>query len=467
MSNPPIQTSDELEIAEAQNSLFELLYDFAARGMSTRAGQFVYRRVDNLLSKMEKTARWSVPQTPAIDDGSGKLSISAPPLVRPLPWILFLPALIALRLVRVALSLLALMVGRQPVYPSTVVTFLQTRRRKLRALKYRGQKLDRISSIERQVEGKLRTTWLSRIILPLRTAVPSAEVHHHQHHHHHEPAKKRNAAERDAEDSDDSSEEGSVLELLDKYADKAGDSSFNVEDASQESSSDSYISENEEPTIAEKSPLPVQPDRQITNDTSELKEMGAVSKQSVGEHKKSQDTKESVGSEKATDPTQTEKHNKVEKSNKSDRVEKDTFTNGNEATSGTLADGFVENGSTEVSKHEEAKNVYGSSRSKSAGNLEKEQALNCSSNSSKSVPILSSPENENNENRPMNANVLPTKEQLDYVVKEDDSKSLKSAHVSLTDVKTNMPQKTKQHHSQQANGNVGKKNRNRPSHNYY
>lgn len=253
MSNPRAQTSDELETVEAQNSLFELLYDCSARAVTTQPGQFVYRRIDCLLSIVEKTARWSLPQPascqPANDDPN-KIHISAPPLIRPLPWLLFLPALIALRLVRVVLSFLALMLGKPPVYPVTVVSFLQNKRRKLRALKYRGQRLNRINRTESQEKEDPLPTWLSRVILPIRTVVSTRtstkhstqEANHNQHQQH--VAKKRNAEERDYDDSDDSFDDADCLELLEKYANVAGDSSFNAEEASDESS-DTSLSETD------------------------------------------------------------------------------------------------------------------------------------------------------------------------------------------------------------------------------
>ncbi|XP_058831438.1 uncharacterized protein LOC131690015 [Topomyia yanbarensis] len=258
MNNPQAQTSDELETVEAQNSLFDLLYDCSARAVTTRLGQFVYRRVDGLLSTAEKTARWSLPQqiAPSAEDDPGK--ISAPPLIRPLPWILFLPALIGLRLARIALSFLALMVGKPPVSPATVVCFLQNKRRKLRALKYRGQRLNRISRAESSCSGESRSTWLNRVTLPLRSVVsartakpsskPAADYRQHQKH----VAQKRNAEQRDDGDSDDSFN-AHCMELLEKYANAAGDSSYNAEEASSESS-DSSISERENSISEEEAP---------------------------------------------------------------------------------------------------------------------------------------------------------------------------------------------------------------------
>lgn len=172
-----------------------------------------------------------------------------------------------------------------------MVTFLQNRRRKLRALKYRGLKLQRMQRAEKEseqeTEDQLANTWLRRITLPLRYIIclravrPGTTVrdgqfsdnsaakiellvlqiyqrehhHHHHHRHHHQrpseqlgeladgPAtggsqraeprdrsatKKRNSHERDADDSESSFEEASVNELLEKYASAEADSSFHV-----------------------------------------------------------------------------------------------------------------------------------------------------------------------------------------------------------------------------------------------
>lgn len=272
------------EIAEAKNPLIDLLYDYTAQAMTTRVGNYVYHRFDTCLSVVEKTAKWSLPQSPPpSEEDTSKVNISPPPLIRPLPWIMFLPALIALRLIRASLSLVALMIGKQPVYPENMVAFLQSRRRKLRALKYRGQKIQRMRRAEKESEGKpealVAKSWLEKITLPLRYMIclravrPGSSVQGHQfsqnygvkiqlivlqihqkehhHHHHHRQGqsrdsnneaankdgakprdesarrRKRNAHERDADDSE-SSVDATVQELLEKYADEEGDSSFHV-----------------------------------------------------------------------------------------------------------------------------------------------------------------------------------------------------------------------------------------------
>uniref|UniRef100_A0A182NHJ7 Uncharacterized protein n=1 Tax=Anopheles dirus TaxID=7168 RepID=A0A182NHJ7_9DIPT len=281
-----ISTADEQEIAEARGTTTvpDMLYDVAARAATTSVGQFVYKRVDNLLWTVEKTARWSLPQAPPSatattpkapvatgeesEDVAGTGNIAGPPLIRPLPWLLFLPALIALRVVRSALSVGARVIGRGPVLPAAIVGFLQNKRRKLRALKYRGQRLQRIAKIEREADQR-QPTWLQRIILPLRlvmctrssrTIDVSSDVAHAVVFRKDRPAsagkrravsKKRNLNQREAESDDeevasaeDSFEDAGCNELLIKYASEE-DSSFNVENASSASSdaSDSSISD--------------------------------------------------------------------------------------------------------------------------------------------------------------------------------------------------------------------------------
>lgn len=255
MSNPNSPSKDELEVAEAKNPLFDLVYDYAAEALTSRIGNFVYQGLDSILSTVEKTAKWSLPPK----QSTGKTTISAPPLVRPLPWVLFLPALLALRLLRYFLSIVALLMGHQPVYPVTMVSYLQNKRRKLRAFKYRGLRLQRIRQAEmeskKEDEQRLSNSWFRRITSPLRyivclramRPVPSirARDHHDCRYRRNEqsaemadePAPngpheqcmlshKRNAHERDFDDSENSLDEESVDQLLEKYAHLEGDSSY-------------------------------------------------------------------------------------------------------------------------------------------------------------------------------------------------------------------------------------------------
>lgn len=402
-----ITTADEQEIAEARGTTVpDMLYDVVARAATTSVGQFIYKRIDNLLWTIEKTARWSLPQpspaaqsfkTSAADESEDIGSnISGPPLIRPLPWLLFLPALIALRMVRSALSIGARFVGRGPVLPSTVVGFLQNKRRKLRALKYRGQRLQRIAKVEQEADPK-QVTWLQRIILPLRMVIctrpygtidANSDVAHAVIFRKDRPAgagqkrvvsKKRNLNQREAESAEeeasdeDSFEDAGCKELLDKYAHEE-DSSFNVEDASS-ASSDAI-----DTSLSETDPSPKKPTLETDNisrqqQLSQPKQNGGQQPSSKADTLKrsSSENKNGHESQPPAPKTSTQK----------------TINAGNRSKS--AAD--LENGNAQSSH--------------TAGSDGKNAATaNMSSNTtpSKSIPNLSSSP-ENNENKPINQNV--------------------------------------------------------------
>ncbi|XP_016991512.1 RNA polymerase II degradation factor 1 isoform X2 [Drosophila rhopaloa] len=125
---------DEDEVSELQKSrsFYDRVREQAERFASTQIGQFVIERADRALVMIEDTAKWSLPQEK-----------SAAPLERPLPWGPFLLLIILLRLTRIWLSVGALMIGNGPVSPSDMVYFIQTRRRKLRAVRTHGLKVMR------------------------------------------------------------------------------------------------------------------------------------------------------------------------------------------------------------------------------------------------------------------------------------------------------------------------------------
>ncbi|XP_052841400.1 uncharacterized protein LOC128255726 isoform X10 [Drosophila gunungcola] len=125
---------DEDEVSELQKtrSFYDRVREQAERFASTKIGQFVIERADRALVMIEDTAKWSLPQEK-----------SGTPLERPLPWGPFLLLIILLRLTRIWLSLGALMTGNGPISPSDMVYFIQTRRRKLRAIRAHGQKVIR------------------------------------------------------------------------------------------------------------------------------------------------------------------------------------------------------------------------------------------------------------------------------------------------------------------------------------
>ncbi|KAH8254663.1 hypothetical protein KR032_011551 [Drosophila birchii] len=153
---------DEDEVSELQKSrsFYDRVREHAERFASTRIGQFVIERADRALVMIEDTAKWSLPQEK-----------SATPLARPLPWGPFLMLIILLRLTRIWLSVGALMIGNGPISPSDMVYFIQTRRRKLRAIRVHGLKVMRqrqqevsygsSSASGRGLTHKL-TQWLSK-----------------------------------------------------------------------------------------------------------------------------------------------------------------------------------------------------------------------------------------------------------------------------------------------------------------
>ncbi|XP_043645512.1 uncharacterized protein LOC122614872 isoform X2 [Drosophila teissieri] len=125
---------DEEEVIELHRSrsFYDRVREQAERFASTRIGQFVIERADKALAMIEDTAKWSLPQEK-----------SAVPLERPLPWAAFLMLIVLLRLTRIWLSVGALMIGNGPISPTDMVYFIQTRRRKLRAIRVHGLKVMR------------------------------------------------------------------------------------------------------------------------------------------------------------------------------------------------------------------------------------------------------------------------------------------------------------------------------------
>ncbi|XP_016958649.1 uncharacterized protein LOC108030317 isoform X4 [Drosophila biarmipes] len=149
---------DEEEVSELTKSrnFYDRVREQAERFASTRIGQFVIERADRALAMIEDTAKWSLP-----------LEKSAAPLERPLPWAPFLMLIILLRITRIWLSVGALMIGNGPISPSDMVYFIQTRRRKLRAIRVHGLRVMRHRQQEvsygsgKGLSQKL-TQWFSR-----------------------------------------------------------------------------------------------------------------------------------------------------------------------------------------------------------------------------------------------------------------------------------------------------------------
>ncbi|XP_030378195.1 uncharacterized protein LOC115626833 isoform X3 [Scaptodrosophila lebanonensis] len=160
----PHMNDDEDEVRDLQKQqprsggIYDKVRRQAERFASTWLGQYVIERADRALKMIEDTAKWSLPR-----DENACLP------ERPLPWTLFLWMILVLRLTRIWLSLGALMIGNGPVSPSDVIYFIQTRRRKLRAIRVHGLKVMR----QRQQEAAMGSStnysqkfafWWSRAI---------------------------------------------------------------------------------------------------------------------------------------------------------------------------------------------------------------------------------------------------------------------------------------------------------------
>ncbi|OAD58025.1 hypothetical protein WN48_00817 [Eufriesea mexicana] len=112
----------------------------------TSVGQTLFKLIDSFLWVVEKSAQWSLPSQESTAEENGKV-FGKIELVRPLPWILFLPGLVILRIIRGGLNVGAFILGYPQIQPSTVVKFVQKHRRRLRALNLKAVKSARRKSL--------------------------------------------------------------------------------------------------------------------------------------------------------------------------------------------------------------------------------------------------------------------------------------------------------------------------------
>ncbi|XP_065367321.1 myb-like protein V isoform X2 [Calliphora vicina] len=155
---------EEIDIAQ-QKTFSDRITQAMEKFASNRMGQWMIERTDRVLKVLEDTAKWSLPQ----DDTELQLE-------RPLPWIFFLTLIVWLRVFRIWLSVGSYIVGSQPVTPHTMVYYMQTKRRRLRAIRVQGLKSIRYREIETTVMhsssnnvtfmGKLRKLFSSAICKP-------------------------------------------------------------------------------------------------------------------------------------------------------------------------------------------------------------------------------------------------------------------------------------------------------------
>ncbi|XP_053972888.1 uncharacterized protein LOC128873367 isoform X3 [Hylaeus volcanicus] len=192
----------------------------------TTLGQMLFKLVDSFLWVVEKSTQWSLPAQEINAEENGKV-FGKIELVRPLPWILFLPGLVILRIVRVALNAGAFVLRYPRIEPSGMVKFLQKSRRRLRALNIKA-----IKSARRKMGNKVATP-------DEKSTTESAGSPMHT-----EAKRKFSQVSSDEESSDESDNE-TLLAKLDRFAleDSTDDPDFDPANCSTESSTSN--SENE------------------------------------------------------------------------------------------------------------------------------------------------------------------------------------------------------------------------------
>ncbi|KAL6255398.1 hypothetical protein P5V15_013733 [Pogonomyrmex californicus] len=133
--------------------------------VQSRLGQALLKFADNFLWIVEKCTEWSLPRQENVGDENQK-ALGKPELVRPLPWLLFLPSLVMLRLIRLTLNIGAFVFGYSNITPSEMIKFVQLSRRYLNTVKNEGMKeryesKDKISSINEAKKALIRSIRLT------------------------------------------------------------------------------------------------------------------------------------------------------------------------------------------------------------------------------------------------------------------------------------------------------------------
>ncbi|XP_016916535.2 dentin sialophosphoprotein-like isoform X2 [Apis cerana] len=108
----------------------------------TSIGQALFKFIDSFLWVVEKSTQWSLPAHEIAAEENGKV-FGRIELVRPLPWLFFLPGLVILRIIRCGLNLGAFILGYPQIRPSGMVKFVQKTRRRLRAINVKAIKARR------------------------------------------------------------------------------------------------------------------------------------------------------------------------------------------------------------------------------------------------------------------------------------------------------------------------------------
>ncbi|KNC32834.1 hypothetical protein FF38_01724 [Lucilia cuprina] len=229
---------EEIEISQ-KKTMYDRITDVMEKFASTRVGQMMIEKTDRVLKVVEDTAKWSLPQ----DDNEIKLE-------RPLPWIFFLTLIVWLRVFRIWLSVASYIVGAQPVTPHTIVYYMQTKRRRLRAIRVQGLKSIRSREIETTVMyssnknvtfmGKLRKLFDSAICKPgQHREVPARRIFAQDGKGSKEPATERSSKRPRDEEVDQNL---TVDEMLEKYANEDSDNDSDYVPKEDEENDDSSTS---------------------------------------------------------------------------------------------------------------------------------------------------------------------------------------------------------------------------------
>ncbi|XP_046753414.1 uncharacterized protein LOC124416420 isoform X6 [Diprion similis] len=119
--------------------LGEIVVAGAEAAAQISVGQGILRVTDRLLWVVEKSAQWSLPIQEVSSEENGK-AFGPIELVRPLPWIFFLPSLIMLRVFRLSVNVGAIVLGYPKLQATGMVKIIQKGRRRLRAIKISGMR---------------------------------------------------------------------------------------------------------------------------------------------------------------------------------------------------------------------------------------------------------------------------------------------------------------------------------------
>nr|XP_031839401.1 altered inheritance of mitochondria protein 21-like isoform X3 [Nomia melanderi] len=257
----------------------------------TSVGLSFFRLIDSFLWVVEKSAQWSLPSHEISAEENGKV-FGKIELVRPLPWILFLPSLIILRMIRGGLNVGAFILGYPQIQPSGMVKIVQKGRRRLRALNLKAVKSSRRKTCNKAITPDQNST----------TESAGSPMHT-------EPKRKFSKVSMDS-DSTDESENESLPSKINRYAsiDSTQDSDFNPADCTSESSSSSSADEVEKiVSLSELEDVKKQAEEML----NELKERS--NERPVNKETSDQETKEemAMGVDRVDSPesqTQADKH---------------------------------------------------------------------------------------------------------------------------------------------------------------